>query len=586
MKESPPSPIAYSYLRFSDAEQRKGQSIRRQKEAAAAWCQRNGVDMDKSLTLHDKGCSAYRGLHRDNPDKHALALFLKLIEKGRVHPGDYLLVENLDRLSREEEVPACHLLTGILVAGVRVVQLSPYEMLLTEKSTGWELMRAVMELSRGHGESAIKSVRVNDAWQKRLEWTRNGEVVLTRQLPAWLEVRGDKLYPIPARAAVVKRIYQLATAGYGHVRIVKVLVAEGNTPFGAREWYTDEEGELHSRALPGDVYGSGKWTKAYVAKILKDERVLGKFQPRKADGSPDGPELENYFPAIVTQAEWDAAREGATRRGQANGRKTNGSTKHIDIFAGLMKDARDGGAMFCTTRTAGGRHTRVFIPANGRNGDITALTFPYDAYEDSILSKLEEIPASEVAGEEDAPNEVAVLSGELARVESSIAAVAAELDNGESPTLFARLRKLEARQAELTKELDEARRRASHPLAEAWGEVRSLAKLLKDAEDKDDMRIRLRTALRRSVKEIHLLIVPRGRARLCACQVYFSGADTWRLYVVYFRPPWGGPDGCRHEAKWQPLSFASADEPVDWDLRRRGDVKEMEEVLAALELPK
>src|SRR5262249_45961016 len=147
---TPPQPVAYSYIRFSHAEQAKGDSIRRQVEATTDWCQRNDVPLDASLTLQDKACSAFKGLHRENPDKHALALFLKLVEKGRVRPGDYLVIENLDRLSREEEVPACHLLTGILMAGVRVVQLSPYEMLLTEKSNGWELMRAVMELSRGH----------------------------------------------------------------------------------------------------------------------------------------------------------------------------------------------------------------------------------------------------------------------------------------------------------------------------------------------------------------------------------------------------------------------------------------------------
>lgn len=146
--------IAYSYIRFSHPEQSKGDSLRRQIEAVAEWCEHNKIHLDTSLTLHDLGSSAYTGSHRQNPDRHALAMFLKLVEQGKVPKGAYLVIENLDRLSREEEVPACHLLTSILMAGIRVVQLKPSELVLTDKSPGWDIMRAVTELSRGHGESA------------------------------------------------------------------------------------------------------------------------------------------------------------------------------------------------------------------------------------------------------------------------------------------------------------------------------------------------------------------------------------------------------------------------------------------------
>ena len=41
-------PLAYSYLRFSSPEQARGDSIRRQTEATADWCARNGVTLDAS----------------------------------------------------------------------------------------------------------------------------------------------------------------------------------------------------------------------------------------------------------------------------------------------------------------------------------------------------------------------------------------------------------------------------------------------------------------------------------------------------------------------------------------------------------
>jgi DNA invertase Pin-like site-specific DNA recombinase len=37
------SPVAFSYVRFSTREQRKGDSLRRQTKATADWCGRNGV---------------------------------------------------------------------------------------------------------------------------------------------------------------------------------------------------------------------------------------------------------------------------------------------------------------------------------------------------------------------------------------------------------------------------------------------------------------------------------------------------------------------------------------------------------------
>src|SRR5947209_2278239 len=89
-----PPPAAYSYIRFSTPEQAKGDSLRRQTEFTREWCERNSVRLDQSTTLHDLGKSAFTGKHRHNPDRHALAAFLKLVESGRVPAGSYLVIEN------------------------------------------------------------------------------------------------------------------------------------------------------------------------------------------------------------------------------------------------------------------------------------------------------------------------------------------------------------------------------------------------------------------------------------------------------------------------------------------------------------
>jgi DNA invertase Pin-like site-specific DNA recombinase len=179
-----PTPsVAFSYVRFSHPDRARGDSLRRQTAAAAAWCERNGVLLDTATTLHDLGKSAFTGGHRANPDRHALAAFLKLVEAGKVPRLSYLILENLGRLSREHIQPALLLALNLLQAGVRIVQLKPSEMVFDDKSDTMPVMMMMMELSRGRGESAIKSERVGDAWARRSGG--RGTASRRRRRPAW-----------------------------------------------------------------------------------------------------------------------------------------------------------------------------------------------------------------------------------------------------------------------------------------------------------------------------------------------------------------------------------------------------------------
>src|SRR5262245_41146301 len=105
-KAAPTTDVAYSYQRFSTTEQGEGDSLRRQTELRDAWIRRSGVVLDTSITLRDEGKSAFTGAHRTNPDRHALAAFLELVKTNRIPRGSFLIVESLDRLSREHIQPA------------------------------------------------------------------------------------------------------------------------------------------------------------------------------------------------------------------------------------------------------------------------------------------------------------------------------------------------------------------------------------------------------------------------------------------------------------------------------------------------
>ncbi|MFN3523140.1 MAG: recombinase family protein [Phenylobacterium sp.] len=111
--------IAYSYARFSSRAQAEGDTLRRQLSAAFAYADENGLTLD--TTLQDHGVSAYTGANRA---KGALKSFIDRVESGEIERGSYLLIDSMDRLSRQDVTQATHQLLGIALAGITVVTLN------------------------------------------------------------------------------------------------------------------------------------------------------------------------------------------------------------------------------------------------------------------------------------------------------------------------------------------------------------------------------------------------------------------------------------------------------------------------------
>jgi hypothetical protein len=87
-------------------------------------------------------------------------------EQENIPRGSYLIIENLNRLTREHIRPALTLLLNLIERGIRVVQLIPVEQVITEDVEIFQLMLAIMELSRGNSESRIKSERMTARGQQ------------------------------------------------------------------------------------------------------------------------------------------------------------------------------------------------------------------------------------------------------------------------------------------------------------------------------------------------------------------------------------------------------------------------------------
>jgi len=190
-------PKAYSYIRFSSAKQQRGDSVERQTKLSENYAAKHGLEIDTELNLHDLGISAY---DRSNLEKGALGQFLLLVEEGRIPEGSYLLVESLDRLSRDKVMDALTIFLNILKAGITIVTLADDQVYSYEKvNENWtSLMMSIVIMSRAYEESAIKSRRVRSAWDAKCKNIANKR--LSSRCPLWLRPsKGDKGFEFTPR---------------------------------------------------------------------------------------------------------------------------------------------------------------------------------------------------------------------------------------------------------------------------------------------------------------------------------------------------------------------------------------------------
>lgn len=158
----------FSYIRFSSAKQSAGDSYARQVRAAKAFCDEYNLEMAdaRDYLFFDSGRSAYKGRHLD--DTGELARFLTYVEDGTIPAGSYLVVESLDRLSRERVRDALPRFLDLLAKGINVYT-STDKRLYTRDYNEIDLIISIITMSRAHEESATKGKACFISLEKQAE---------------------------------------------------------------------------------------------------------------------------------------------------------------------------------------------------------------------------------------------------------------------------------------------------------------------------------------------------------------------------------------------------------------------------------
>src|SRR5262249_3377567 len=156
-------------------------------------------------TFHDLGVSAYRG---DNVEIGRLGAFLQAVREGIVPQGSYLLVESLDRLSRQSARRALRILEDLCDEGVVVVTLADGRAYTREAldQDPTALLMSILIFMRAHEESQMKARRLKAAWTGKRQML--AERPLTSVGPGWLVLKGGQFRVVPERARIVKRIFR------------------------------------------------------------------------------------------------------------------------------------------------------------------------------------------------------------------------------------------------------------------------------------------------------------------------------------------------------------------------------------------
>lgn len=452
MKSIPP-PRAYSYVRFSTPEQMRGDSFRRQVQAAERYALVNGLELDTKFAFHDIGVSAFRGRNRVDG---MLGEFLSYVRSGDISKGSYLLVENLDRVSRENAWDAMHTLQNIAREGVTVVTMNDGRAYTAEslRNNFHDLLVALLMFSRANEESETKARRLREAWQEKRRKAADGRP-MTSVCPAWLRLKSDRSgYEIvPERAEIVRRIFSMTLAGAGQHLVADTLNRESVA-----------------------VFGRGKmWHRSYIKKLLENPAVIGRFTPHAVQRPDEGGKvrvpsspIDNYFPAVVDRDTYDAV-QGLGRGGAAIPREqSHGRSVPVHMLAGLatcplckasmtrvFKGRKGGKPYLVCTRAKGGagcRYRQVKVEqieeAITRNAGFIAAHVP--SPDEQAQTNLESLRAA--------------YGGVQDQIENLLQAIERTRDEGVSRTLVRRLHENEEALQEVTALLQKAEVKAAETL--------------------------------------------------------------------------------------------------------------------------
>jgi DNA invertase Pin-like site-specific DNA recombinase len=322
---------AYSYIRYSSPQQAKGDSFRRQLATTQSFCEKNGYELDTELSVYQElGISGFSG------DQENLKKFIADCETGKVKKGSLLIVENLDRLSRQKINTAMrqflHLLEYVDIYTIQDEKKYSHTDDQESDNQLLDIMTSLIIMSRAYEESATKQKRLKESWDNRRANIQNKK--LTSLIPHWLKLSKDKteFHLKKDRVEIIKYIYDKCINGVGVTQLVRQL-------------------NNNLDQFPTPTPKSKLWARTSVSRILTDKSVLGEYQPHigkhKGVGDkkrkPLGDPITDYYPQIIDEETFLKAQ--IARKSRLVGRGKLSNEHFSNLFRSFIKCGHCDGKM-------------------------------------------------------------------------------------------------------------------------------------------------------------------------------------------------------------------------------------------------
>ena len=431
---------AYSYQRFSSIKQKAGDSTGRQTDAAASFAKQFNLDLRQ--TFSDEGVSGFKGKNFSN--ESALSEFLKLVDSGDIPEGGVLIVENMDRLSRQSILPCLSKFIEIINRGVSIGVISQGK-ILDEKSiteNPMELMLVLVEFSRANNESETKSKRSKSVIKKKIEAIRNGgKVWFGCQKPSWITgLKDGKFVEDKSRVKVVQSIFEMYLAGCSTNKIADTL-NQKQTP--TLRLFKDKQ--TNRMKL---------WTNSTVAELLRNKNVIGWF-------GITGSEFNDYFPAIISERDFLLVQNKLYQNVKNRGGSKYGLVRNL--FKGLLYCHSCGQVIETKVGSyanakGGLNHYSHYIcrGVKNKNGCTNKYRFNVSDFEQDIFAIVLKKTPDELLLKPKAKTEsmIGKLELELLKVNADMNDTVSLIGKVKLPQLESKLTELDKRKTEIEKQLE------------------------------------------------------------------------------------------------------------------------------------
>jgi len=325
----------FSYVRWSSEKQTKSTSLSRQLKVAADFAEKRDLELVEML---DDGVSAYKG---KNVEKGKLGGFIAAVKDKRIPAGSWLVVENLDRISRQSAPKALAIFSDILDLGINIYTGMDNKVYTrdTIEDNSTDLLMPIFSFIRANDESKTKSNRTFGNAEAIIRKHNNGErdadghVLAIKSIGTnmwWSDCSDGYVKKHSTYFKIAKKMLELGLSGMGIHSITKFL----------NEHYLDDAPITVAQTKNGKPKG---WHKSRVKTFLESVSLFGNKEITIKGVKHI---IKDYYPALCDEDTFyklQAVKKANTSK------QSSVKYSHMLTGLGILKCAHCGDSMYAHT---------------------------------------------------------------------------------------------------------------------------------------------------------------------------------------------------------------------------------------------